>query len=51
MKCSRSRAIDVDTIDALEEILVSADLGMAATARIVGAIKTRARSGESREIL
>ena len=43
----RSRAIDVDTIEALEEILVSADLGMAATSRIIGAIKTRARSGES----
>jgi fused signal recognition particle receptor len=43
----RSRAIDVDTIEALEEILVSADLGMAATTRVIDAIKTRARSGES----
>jgi fused signal recognition particle receptor len=43
----RSRAVDVDTIEALEEILVSADLGMPATSRIIGAIKTRARSGES----
>jgi fused signal recognition particle receptor len=43
----RSRAIDVETIDALEEVLVSADLGMAATSRIIAAIKTRARGGES----
>src|SRR5471030_2872626 len=43
----RSRAIDVDTIEALEEVLVSADLGMAATSRIIGAIKTRARGGKS----
>ena len=43
----RSRAVDVETIDALEEILVSADLGMAATGRIIAAIKARAPSGES----
>jgi fused signal recognition particle receptor len=43
----RSRAIDVDTIEALEEILVSADLGMAATTRVIAAIRTRARGGES----
>src|SRR5882672_3345313 len=43
----RSRAIDVETIDALEEVLVSADLGMAASSRIIAAITTRARGGES----
>jgi fused signal recognition particle receptor len=43
----RSRAIDVDTIEALEEILVSADLGMAATTRVITAIRARARGGES----
>src|SRR5215831_20339431 len=43
----RSRPVDVDTIDALEELLISADLGVAATDRIIGAVKTRSRSGES----
>ena len=37
----RSRPIDVETIEALEELLISADVGVAATARIVGAIKER----------
>ena len=43
----RSRAIDVDTIEALEELLVSADVGLPATERIVTAVKARARHGES----
>ena len=43
----RSRPIDVDTIEALEELLLSADVGVAATERIVTAVKTRARRGES----
>jgi fused signal recognition particle receptor len=43
----RSRAIDVDTIDALEELLVSADLGVRASERIIAAVKGRARRGES----
>jgi len=43
----RSRPIDVDTIDALEELLISADIGVAATARILKAVKTRSRHGES----
>jgi len=43
----RSRAIDVDTIEALEELLVSADVGIPATERIVTAVKARARHGES----
>ena len=43
----RSRPVDVDTIDALEELLISADLGVAATDRILAAVKRRARSGES----
>jgi fused signal recognition particle receptor len=42
-----SRPLDVDTIDALEELLISADLGVAATDRIIAAVKSRARSGES----
>src|SRR4051812_42143080 len=43
----RSRPVDVDTIDALEELLISADIGVAATARILKAVKTRSRHGES----
>jgi fused signal recognition particle receptor len=43
----RTRPVDVDTIEALEELLVSADIGIAATERIVTAVRTRARRGES----
>jgi fused signal recognition particle receptor len=43
----RTRPIDVDTIEALEELLISADVGIAATERIVGAVRSRARKGES----
>jgi fused signal recognition particle receptor len=43
----RSRPLDVDTIDALEELLISADLGVAATDRIITAVKSRGRGGES----
>jgi fused signal recognition particle receptor len=43
----RTRPVDVDTVEALEELLISADIGIAATDRIVGAVKGRARRGES----
>src|SRR3954463_11492793 len=43
----RSRPIDVDTIEALEELLISADIGMAATEEIVTAVRARSRHGES----
>jgi fused signal recognition particle receptor len=43
----RTRPVDVDTIEALEELLVSADVGIAATERIVSAVKARSRHGES----
>jgi fused signal recognition particle receptor len=42
----RSRPVDVDTIEALEELLIMADVGMAATAQIVGAVGRRSRRGE-----
>jgi fused signal recognition particle receptor len=42
----RSRPVDVDTIDALEELLISADIGVAATDRIIAAVKKRSPSGE-----
>jgi len=43
----RSRAVDVDTVEALEELLISADIGLAATDRIINAVKTRERNGNS----
>jgi len=43
----RSRPVDVDTIEALEELLLSADVGVAATEKIVLAVRDRARRGES----
>ena len=43
----RGRPVDVDTIDALEELLIMADVGVAATARIVEAVKRQTTSGKS----
>jgi fused signal recognition particle receptor len=43
----RSRPVDVDTIEALEELLLSADVGVSATEQIVLAVRDRARHGES----
>jgi fused signal recognition particle receptor len=37
----------VDTIEALEELLISADVGLPATERIVAAVRSRSRRGES----
>jgi fused signal recognition particle receptor len=43
----RSRAIDVPTIEALEEVLISADLGLAAAERVIASVKAQARDGTS----
>lgn len=43
----RTRPVDVETIEALEELLISADVGVSATERIVTAVRDRARRGES----
>jgi fused signal recognition particle receptor len=43
----RSRPVDVDTLDALEELLISADIGVAATNRIIAVVKTQSRGGGS----
>ena len=43
----RTRQVDVDTIEALEEILIGADIGVAATERIVTSVRGRSRQGES----
>jgi fused signal recognition particle receptor len=43
----RSRAIDVATLDALEELLISADLGVAASGAVIAAVKAQPRDGAS----
>jgi len=43
----RSRPIDVETLDALEEALISADVGVAAADRIVSAVRARRTRNES----
>jgi fused signal recognition particle receptor len=43
----KGRPIDVDTIDALEELLIMADVGVAATDRIIAAVKQQTASGKS----
>jgi fused signal recognition particle receptor len=48
----RSRPVDVDTIEALEEALISADVGVAATERIIDAIRSRrTRDGSLRDLV
>jgi fused signal recognition particle receptor len=43
----QSRAVDVDTLDALEELLIAADVGVGATERIVSAVRQRTWYGQS----
>ena len=43
----RTRAVDVETIDALEEALISADVGVAATEQIVTAVRQKRSRGDS----
>jgi fused signal recognition particle receptor len=42
----RSRPVDVDTIEALEEVLLSADVGMPAVERIIAAVRDAPRTGD-----
>jgi fused signal recognition particle receptor len=44
---ARTRDVDVNTAEALEEILLMADVGVTATDRIVTAVTKRSRRGES----
>jgi fused signal recognition particle receptor len=44
---ARTRPVDVDTLDALEEVLIGADVGVGATGRIVSAVAERSRRGAS----
>jgi fused signal recognition particle receptor len=43
----RSRQVDAETAGALEELLITADVGVAAADRIVSAVQARVRHGES----
>jgi fused signal recognition particle receptor len=43
----RTRPVDVDTVEALEEALISADVGVAATERIIEAVRSRRSRSES----
>jgi fused signal recognition particle receptor len=43
----KGRPIDVDTIEALEELLIMADVGVAATERIITAVKHQTATGRS----
>jgi fused signal recognition particle receptor len=43
----KGRPIDVDTIEALEELLIMADVGVAATARIIAAVKDQTVDGKN----
>ncbi len=43
----RSRPVDVETVEALEEALISADVGVAATDQIVTAVREKRTRGQS----
>ena len=43
----RTKVVDVETAEALEELLISADVGLAATERVIAAVQGRSRLGES----
>src|SRR3954470_6846936 len=43
----RSRPVDVETVEALEELLISADIGAAAPDRIIAAVTAQPRNGTS----
>src|SRR5918995_892697 len=43
----RTRPVDLETIEALEEALISADIGVAASEQIVQAVKAKRRGGQS----
>jgi len=49
---SRSRPVDVATVDALEELLISADIGVAATGRIIAAVEAKSsRTASLRDLV
>ncbi len=49
---TRTQPIDIETIEALEEALISADIGVAATEQIVAAVRARrSRGGSLRDLV
>src|SRR3954451_12766323 len=44
----RSRPVDVETLDALEEALISADVGVAASDELVSAVRKKRTHGATR---
>jgi fused signal recognition particle receptor len=49
---SRSRPVDVETIEALEELLIAADIGVAATNRIIAAVEAKpSRTASLRDLV
>ena len=48
---ARTRPVDVDTVEALEEALISADVGVAATEQIVEAVRARTGKADSQRDL
>ena len=47
----RGQPVDADTLEALEEVLISADVGVAATDRILEAVRARRSEGSLRELV
>ena len=47
----RTRPVDIETVEALEEALISADIGVAAADQIVKAVKAKRHRGESLRVL
>src|SRR5881296_1384491 len=48
----RARPVDVETLDALEELLISADIGVAATDRIIAAVRDKqSRTSSLRDLV
>lgn len=47
----RARPLDVDTLEALEELLISADIGVPATERIIRAVTHRSRGESLRDLV
>jgi fused signal recognition particle receptor len=43
----RSRPVDVETLEALEEVLITADVGVSASDRIIDAVRGRSANGRS----
>ena len=49
---SRTRPVDVETVEALEELLLSADVGVAATRRIIAAVQAQSsRTSSLRDLV